>query len=174
MHAGHEKSAVEKGAEYESLVRALVDVLQGHRDLQNYMLGSGNKNRIKGKSGYWHQIDLCLETDETLFILELKNYRQPIGVDAVLVIAARRLDIAAARPDMKVHASLVSTQRVTVGAKRLADHFEVEIDVVKDMMDYGLKFSARHFHGVFEKPRVCDEYSVRVINPFGEEVHEPP
>lgn len=156
-----------KGDDYELLVRELVAVLREHRDMQNYECCSGNTNRIEGKSGFRHQIDLSLENHESLFLLELKNYHRPVSVDAVLVIAARRLDIAAARPDKKLHTSLISTKDVTGGANMLADHFEVEIDRVESMTSYGLTFAKRHFRGVSERMGASDQFLPRVLDPSG-------
>jgi hypothetical protein len=138
------------GRSYEELVRHLVAGLMATPGLEAFSLNHGPKNRVQGKSGYRHQIDVSLENEEQLFLLELKCLRRRAGVNDLLVLAARQRDIAEAHPVKSVSASLVSTKPVSRNVITLAKHFGVNVETVEDMHSYAMSFGRHRYIGIHE------------------------
>src|SRR5258706_12545028 len=96
-------------AEYEQLVADIAGgIREGAADLQDLVLASAGANRLPGASSYRHQIDVSLEGPKRVFLIECKRWDEKVGVEEVLVLAARASDILQARPGCAVRAILVS------------------------------------------------------------------
>ena len=150
------------GTQYEVLARDLITTLAVSGALVGYEVGFGPKNRLLGASGYAHQIDLSLLGPQRLFLLELKHFKNPIGVAEILVIASRNLDISAAYSNRVVSASLVSTQRPSRNVPPLARFFGVRLEIVENMQSYGLSFAHEHFVGHVEAIALSDSCDASV------------
>lgn len=151
------------GPEYEKLLRELVVTFTKTRGMERYVIGAGPRNRIAGASAYRHQIDLSLESEERLFLLELKHFLSPVGVAELLVLAARLRDIAAASPSKHVHASLVSKRKPTRNVPPLAEFFGIQIEVVESLQAYALTFANLHFFGITESAHARDSCDAEVV-----------
>ena len=136
-----------KGTAYETLVRRLAIELMANQHLQGLHLESGARHRILGVSGFSHQIDVSLRGEATLYLIEAKHWKRPVSVEAVLVLGSRLRDIAQAT-DLKVYASMVSTQPATSGAHQLAPSLRIRIDTVRSLQEYALQFGPQLFVGV--------------------------
>ena len=148
------------GTRYERLALELVEQLRLNSALSTLEPSSGATNRIRGASGFPHQIDLSLSDSGRLFLFELKCYTKAIGVEQLLVLASRRADIAAAFPRKTVLASLVSKLQPSRNVRPLAKHFGIEVRVVESLHSYSLSFAGDHFIGHHEQAHASDSVSV--------------
>ena len=148
------------GTYYERLAAELISQLQKSPALANCLVGTGGSNRVSGASGFRHQIDLSLTDDSRLFLIELKCYRKAVGVEQLLVLAARKQDIQAANPGKRVYASLVSTKQPSRNVPALARHFDVDVKVVESLSSYSLSFGGDHFAGLHEVAHASDTISI--------------
>ena len=167
-HAGHLQAFQLTGAEYEVLVANLVRALTASVSrLAHVEIHAGSTNRLPGASGYSHQIDLSMhdQAQARLFIVEAKCWKEVVGVDALLTLASRQADIQAHHPELKVHASIVSTRPVSRGAAKLAKHFGIGTDTVASEAEFGLTFADQHFVSLVERVHVKDEVSAELWRP---------
>ena len=152
-----------KGSNYENLVSRLIDGLRSGVDLSSFEQKSGATNRIKGASGYKHQIDVSLLGPSQLYLFEAKCLERVLGVQEVLVMGARLADISAAFPNHQVHASVISMKHVSKNATPLAKHFRVNIDWISDVRNYGITFARRHLVGWSETVGIGCKMEIEVI-----------
>lgn len=149
------------GHEYEAVVAALVGEIRRNTPLAVCALGNGRANRVYGASGYAHQIDLSLRDDHRLFLVEMKHWRDPVDLEAVLVLAARLADIRGAEAG-EVHASLVSTKHATRNARKVAAHLGIAIDIVQSSHEFALQFGSQHFVGITDVAAVTNSVDATV------------
>ena len=79
-------------AEYEDLVGEIAGKL-ARRLGDEAEVQKGRDNRIEGASGFAHQIDVSVQVGGGLHLMECKLWRKKVGVEPVLVLAARVTDI---------------------------------------------------------------------------------
>lgn len=128
--------------DFEKLVLRLIDELRSTvSPLAGAEVRGGSKNRIRGASGFPHQIDVSFQVEGTILIIECKRWREPIDAGVVLACASRLADVRAANHTTKVLASVVSTKRSTRGAKQLAAYFGISLDQVANAREYGIRLS---------------------------------
>lgn len=131
-----------------------------------YALGSGRSNRIEGASGYAHQIDVSLSAPSRVFLLECKRYNCRVGVEAVLVLAARASDILEKHQREErqcvVVPILVTTKGATRHALKLATHFGVRVEVVVSAAHYGLKLGHIAAVGLLSALHMTDRVEAEV------------
>lgn len=133
-----------RGRDYERLVSRLIDGLRTGANLSNFELGAGSKNRIEGASGYKHQIDVSLLGPSDLFMFEAKCLKRVVGVQEILVMSSRLVDISATFPSHRVYATIISEKHISKNAKTLATHFNINTDWVKDVKNFGVSFAKHH------------------------------
>ena len=155
------------GPAYERLVDELLSGLRRGTPLDSFHQGSGAKNRIQGASGYKHQIDISVGNATDLYLFELKCLQKSIGVQEVMVLAARFADISHAMPACRVHASMVSLKRPSRNVPNLAAHFKIKVEVIEDLLSYGVSFSGHHFVGYVERIHATDHMDAEVIRANG-------
>jgi hypothetical protein len=144
-------------SEYEALVKALVGVLaEACQDLGSGEVAGGSTNRIPGKSGFAHQIDVSIDFPDHLLLFECKHWKDPVGAEAILTHSSRLQDIQGAFPGKLVMASVVSTKRGTSGAATLATSLGVNLDVVASFDEFVITLVKRHFAGLLERLQVSD------------------
>lgn len=117
----------------------------------------GPAQRLRGASGFAHQIDASLRAGSKLWLIECKCWSRSVGAEAVLMLASRLHDIQAADPSIQVSATLVTTQFVTEGAVLLASHFQIQLDQVASVEDFVLSIGSRHFVGNVDRVQIRDE-----------------
>ena len=126
--------------EYEQLVSEIVNEICTHAPpLAGVSAKYGKANKIPGRSGYKHQIDVSLSTNKDLYLLECKRWKDAVGVAEVMVLAARMNDVADANREIRVHSILASTKRASRGARALAAHFGVQLEIVESPLQFGMQ-----------------------------------
>lgn len=147
--------------EYENVVAAIVGgICHEASDLNDLALGFGRTNRLLGASGYKHQIDVSVSGSRNIYAIECKRWEAKIGVDEVMVLAARGSDILQANVGVAVHPILATRVGATRGAKVLAKHFGVSLEIVQSAQEFGLRIGRHVSVGVAASLSVSDE-------PFG-------
>lgn len=133
-------------AEYE---RLFADIIKGIRSsdqrARDLPISAGSKNRILGASGYKHQIDVSFVFEGKSYIAECKKWKSLVGVQEILVLASRRQDIEARDPRTPISALIVSQIGTTSGAKKLANHFGIDLTVARSGAEFGLQLGKRVF-----------------------------
>ena len=149
--------------EYEQLVAGIVaGMRQSAPELAILSLGAGRTNRIHGASGYNHQIDVSLTGSAGFFLLECKKWNKRVGVESVLVLAARASDILQANCNIRIIPILVSSIGFTRGAQQVARHCEVLLELVQSPKVFGIQLGARARIGVQDSIAILDHVETRL------------
>jgi hypothetical protein len=140
-------------AEYEKLVREIVESIATTFGVKSEDIGHGRGNRCMGASGYPHQIDVCVRGAKELVLIECKHWKKKekdknVSLEAVLVFIARVCDIQRLSAGMKIHAHIVSRNGFTRGALKVAKYFEVEPSQVRSPREFVLRYKDRWNIGV--------------------------
>jgi hypothetical protein len=150
--------------EYERLVHDLLsDLVGGTPALLPSDVAGGAKNTIIGASGFAHQIEVSVRAQSFLVLVECKYWSRPVDAKAVLVLASRLADIRDANPSLDVRASLVSTKASTEGARVLAAHFGISLDIVSSIKEYAVRLRNQVFASVVEALSLSDRCDAEVI-----------
>jgi hypothetical protein len=131
--------------EYEPVTKDLMEnIFKQLEGVSLQHVGHGLRNRIKGQSGYPHQIDVSVEGAHDLLIVECKMWKVPVKVPAFLAFLARIVDICPTQPSLTVHASLVTTKGFQRGVRQLADyyrnHYQIQLDKVSSPAEFAIKY----------------------------------
>ncbi len=123
--------------EYETVVATLVDKLSNITGLR--VVGSGLSNKVKGWSGYRHQIDVTLrDTLKNLLVLiECKYWKKPVSVDLVLTFHSRIRDIKQ-QEEIETEGFMASPNGYTSPARKYAQAYGIHVNTVKDAQQYAL------------------------------------
>ena len=125
--------------EYERITSEIVaGICEQSPALSVSRLTFGKTSKVLGKSGYRHQIDVCLTTESTIYLIECKRWNAPIGIDEVMILAARGNDVAAESKKI-VHAILASTKRASKNAVKIASVFNVKLEIVQSPIEFGMQ-----------------------------------
>jgi len=152
-------------SEYEKLFAEIVEGIRARdRRFEQLTIGSGNNNRIRGASGYKHQIDVSIDlpATKTLYLVECKRWKRKIGVQEMLVLASRTNDIHNDRKEILVKPIIASQVGATPNAQLIAQWFDIQIDNVESAYEYGLQLGQSIFLALSEHVGVSDEVSVTV------------
>ncbi|MFZ2223861.1 MAG: restriction endonuclease [Candidatus Deferrimicrobium sp.] len=140
-------------AEYEKVVAEIATaVARGAGGLPENATSYGRKNLWRGASGFRHQIDVSIEVEERIHLVECKYWNKPVPIEYVLSFYGRIQDI---QPTTKkpVEGAIVSQKGFQRGAKEVAAHFRIHLDVVESAEVFGYKFGQRIV--VIPKPATC-------------------
>ena len=114
--------------EYERITASMADALfakvEGARSLE---LGYGKRNRLRGQSGYEHQIDVSVRGERDLVLAECKCWNRPIAVGDVLAFLGRVHDIAPVVEPLRIHPFMMSQLGFQRGAKMIADYYRIRL-----------------------------------------------
>lgn len=143
--------------EYEKTTAEIVDGARspGH-EFFGCRLGSGRSNKIRGASGYSHQIDVSLESATTTVLIECKHLKKRIGVRDVLVLAARASDILQNAQGFRVIPILVTTVGATRGANRLANYYGIEVEKIVSSREFGTRIGKLVLVGISATAHMID------------------
>lgn len=84
-----------KSDEYEQLTKDCYDkFLNNPNEKLDCKVSFGRKNRIKGISGYMHQIDVSVEAKDRFWLIECKKWNKRISVAEYLTFLGRIRDIS--------------------------------------------------------------------------------
>jgi hypothetical protein len=149
--------------EYEQLVAEIANgIIKSSPDLQNLEVGSGRKNKIKGTSGYSHQIDVSLHEQGCLYLIECKRWTRSIGVAEVLVLAGRSNDIATQASSGSIVPIMVSMRKASSGAQKLAKHFGIALEIATSASEFGLRIGWHIHQAMYEGLSISEHSDVEV------------
>jgi hypothetical protein len=149
------------GKEYERIVAELGQALfETAEDSGKYLVTFGSSNKWIGVSGYHHQIDVSAQSNETILLIECKNWGSNVGVPSFLTFLARVIDIRPSFRDKKVIGKIVTTIDYDPGVKILASYYEIELDKVKNKNEFLLRFQQYGIAGVADQGKGIDSVSV--------------
>lgn len=150
--------------EYENVVADIVSgICQSAPELCGLVLGVGRANRLLGASGYKHQIDVSLSGGKNIYLIECKRWEAKIGVDEVMVLAARATDIVETNSCATLQAILVSKVGATRGAKILASYFQIQLETVRSAREFGMRIGKNAKVGMADTFRLGDSLTCAVI-----------
>jgi len=129
-------------AEYEQLVGKIVRGLAERAGVAPESIQGGRTNRVEGVSGYRHQIDVSIRDGEDLHLIECKRWAYAVEARDVLTLLGRIVDIRQ-KTEGKLSASIITTAKYQSGAKQLADHFGISLDVVKTAGEFVVRYRDR-------------------------------
>ncbi|NIM18119.1 MAG: hypothetical protein GTO45_39625 [Candidatus Aminicenantes bacterium] len=119
---------MKKDKKFELLTKDLI-LSALHSQISNGAKVVHHREKIKGKSGYTHEIDLAFTIDiagaEILFLIECKCYKRKVSTDDVLTFAKRIDDISANK------GILIATVGFTEGAIKLARAHRIALAIAK-------------------------------------------
>ncbi|MHB1107674.1 MAG: hypothetical protein ACYCZ2_15060 [Lutibacter sp.] len=110
--------------EYEELVFSISERFTNNPN-ENiiWKRSTGGKNRIEGISGYKHQIDVYLESDNDILLIECKKWTTNVPVGQYLTLFGRLVDISFKYPNRNVRAALVTSKGWQSGVTQLNNHY---------------------------------------------------
>ena len=147
---------------YEHLVANLAGAIaSGYAPKMEVRVNRGATNRVRGASGYSHQIDVTVQETGRLLLIECKCWNKKIDPEAVLAFAARVLDIRAAEDAREVTGRLVTTVGATDGVESLCKYFGIGVDNVTSEHEYALRIWSKAGFGsvVADQAVASDEFS---------------
>ena len=129
--------------DYESFIAGLVRDLLRKRRISN--LRHGSKNRLTGRSGATHQLDVSFVDNElspnALVVIECKCLTKKIDLSHVKVLKATLDDLLGASGNASVgKAMIVSTKGAQRGAKQYAKYYGLDVQSVSDGPAYTLSY----------------------------------
>jgi hypothetical protein len=127
-------------AEYEKVVREMVEAIVTQFGVKSEEIGHGIRNRCMGGSGYAHQIDVCARSAKELVLIECKHWRKKVSLEAVLVFVARICDIREFSTGAKIHAYIVTREGITRDALKVAKYFGIEPSQVRSPQEFVLRY----------------------------------
>lgn len=132
--------------EYERVTKDLQQAIFAQVEGEVPLVGYGLRNKVKGQSGYLHQIDVSVENDHDLLLVECKMWKVPVKVPAFLAFLARIIDISPAQASRRIHASLVTTKGFQRGVRQLADYYRNYYDIQLDKVSSAAEFAIKYKH----------------------------
>lgn len=138
-----------RGSEYENFIRSLIEnVKEAGRDIRN--LKHGNKNRIVGKSGQAHQIDVSFSDysfrNPKFVLISCKDLsNRSVEPVAVKEWKFNMDDIAKATIDSdilpnEILGMIITTEGFARGAKLLATYCGIDMEIVTHGPEYGFRY----------------------------------
>ena len=141
----------------EKFVAAIArKMAEAHEGAGNADVQSGPRNRVRGLSGFPHQVDVSVSTTEDLVLYECKYWGRKVGPDAILAFAARGIDIQGAMPGRRVTLNIVVKDDLTAGAAQLAEFFRVKRQIAKSAAEFTLAYKTNWQAGVVDGATVTD------------------
>jgi hypothetical protein len=145
------------------LASAIVSRAEGTRPDVRY----GRDNRVRGISGFEHQIDVTARMPQSLLLIECKCWKEKIPVGHLLTFLGRVIDIKAAEDDIDVIAALVSTIGYDPGAKVIADYYHIGLETVKSPEEFSIRYKKYLMVGLVERHELKDKAVANVVKAKG-------
>jgi hypothetical protein len=132
--------------DFEKLTKKIVEeVKKASPNLQQAVINHGTRNRIKGASGFNHQIDVSIEIpSEKLYLIECKRYMSKVTLSDMLVLIARIDDISK-NNNIKVIGTFFTTMGYTKPAKKVASCYNIELNTVKNLKHFAVQVAGNVF-----------------------------
>lgn len=151
-------------ADYEEIVAELARRLATDAPgLPGAQISHGGSNRIVGKSGYPHQIDVSIRAGDRILLIECKQWKHAVDPEAVLAFSGRVADIREANTNIEVTGRLVTTVGLSKGASALAEHHDIGIDTVRSPSEYALRVWNMVGVGLTDRIVFGDSFSAVVV-----------
>lgn len=129
--------------EYERIAAAMAkEIFEKVEGTSASRHGYGKSNRLRGISGYEHQIDVSVHGDRDLLIAECKCWNRKIAVGDVLTFLGRIHDIQPVVAPLKIHSFMVSQLGFQRGAKTIADHYRIRL-FIGNSDSWGIAYKTR-------------------------------
>ena len=149
------------GKEYENVVaeigKALFELVNPSSGFQ---VKCGDLNKWTGISGYSHQIDVSVETHDSILLVECKNWSSTVDVPSFLTFLSRICDIRAKHKDKDIGGKVVTTRGYDPGVQTLASFYKIDTDIVKNKSEFLLQFRQYGISGVADQAEGVDRVKV--------------
>jgi hypothetical protein len=149
-----------KAAEYEAFVASLVTTIS--KQFPTSKLGHGSSNRLTGKSGAKHQVDVSFvdltDSPPTLVVFECKLLGKRIQLSHVKILKATMDDLTSA-PGLprRVMAMFVATKGFCGGqTTKYAKYHGIDIRLIKDLKNYSFPYKDHKVAGT----TICESLSI--------------
>jgi len=128
-----------KSEEFEKLTKRISkEICKIASNLHAGNIAQGSTNKIEGKSGYKHQIDVSIKTNNQIILIECKKYKNKVGLSDMLILIARVDDIRRKYPDFKVTGVFFTTEGYTKNALTLARAYKIEWNKAKTIKNFAI------------------------------------
>ena len=128
-----------KSEKFEKLTKRIAkEICKTARNLDNAKIRQGPKNKIKGNSGYKHQIDVSIATNDLRVLIECKKYKDKVGLSDMLVLITRVNDIQKKYSEFKVIGVFFTTKGFTRNAVTLANAYKIEYNTAKSIKNFAI------------------------------------
>ena len=131
--------------ETATIVQSVVDRVKGRGETS---VLRGASNRIRGVSGYGHQVDVSVWSDGDLFLIECKYLHKRVPLAAVLVLLGRIADIAATDRYETVVGAFATLKGGNRNAERVAAAHSIELHVVTSANDFAMRYQDHLVRGI--------------------------
>ena len=101
---------------------------------------TGARSRVRGASGFEHQIDVAVCGDCASLLIECKLWGDTVDVPRFLEFAARIHDIRSLTPDHPITAAVTTTVGFDPGIAPLATFFRINTHVVRSPNEFALLY----------------------------------
>jgi Holliday junction resolvase len=102
----------------------------------------GKHSKLRGASGYLHQIDVVCGDDNHLLLVECKFWKRRVSVEHALAFAARLKDIREASTH-SIEGALATTVGFQAGCELIARHFGFELHKVENAAEFALRYRSK-------------------------------
>ena len=124
---------------FENLTKKIAkEISKSAKNLGDARITQGSKNKIEGKSGYKHQIDVSITTNGQLALIECKKYKDKVSLRDMLTLIARVDDIKKKYSKFKVIGVFFTTQGYTRNALTLANAYKIECNIAKTIKNFAI------------------------------------
>ena len=161
-----------KADDYEAFLASIISgVSESERNIVDR--GYGRNNRLKGKSGQSHQIDISFIDrsfeEEKLVLIECKRHKNSISVDVPKILTYNATDIGN-NPDYpdSVLKIIVSISGFQAGTRRIAEYEGIRLHTVNHGPPFGFDYENIIFAGVENNISVSEVVTVEIEPPSEE------
>jgi len=152
--------------EYEKFIASLIEHVKGAgRDIRN--IGFGRHNKLTGKSGQPHQIDVSFidysYPDPTLVLIECKRWKEDIDVSVAKIIDWTLRDVID-NPIFPSHgkAIIVATAGFQGGTHRVAGFRNIITQRVNSNIPYGFRYENIVQEATMSECTIADHTEIEV------------
>ena len=126
--------------EYEKLIVDIIEKFNSHRKNEDVLIKHGKRNKWRGASTHKHQIDISVETQDNIYIVECKRYKQCIKAANILVLVGRIKDIQEIEK-RKINGIIFTTKGYQRGAKKIANYFKIVLNTATSVDEFAAQFA---------------------------------
>lgn len=146
--------------DYEKITSEIVQEIYKIVEGEKVEVGYGQRNKLRGVSGFLHQIDVSLRGVSDLLLVECKCWEDVVSLEAVLVFVSRVCDI---RPTFsgEVYAYMITTKGFSKGGiDKIAKQYKINLCVASSPHDFAITYKKHRLCSVSEQIIFRDEVAV--------------